>query len=632
MQIKVKQIDQAELANFVNTTFAGAPFTGSMEDYAAASGYYGVHVVYASGGAQLVLGQKTFAQTIVIPYSGGTGESVARKYVDDITKAATENYSGFVNIFFVPMLGDASISGTKTFVNPVIVAAPTAAGHAVNKAFLDVVSGILQTGINTISVAGVVYTTGNQVVSGTKSFDSSPLVPIPTAPSGAVPKSYVDSLSLTGVVYTTGAQTISGVKTFLNSPIVPIATNPTQAVQLAQLQALGTVMGGVTGFAGVLSLNGSSGASGNLFLNGAGTVTVVQCGPIFTISGALGNNTQMYSAQIPLPNGITGLNYIFGTGFSAKPTITDALEITGGGGGFFDYFVYNVTPTGFSVAFESGIPNTNYVYHFNAVPALSGSGFFGIRGEQGGIGPSPNPRGNWLAGTTYSFLDFVYLPDNSTSYITRQTHISDSFNKPVGTGSALWQIFSSGIEGQTGFSVYQGAYNASTIYRNKYSTTLLGSFYGYTGANPISGVSPDTLTGGWIVIAEKGALGYYINSGIITGNFVNISYYLSPGSFSGLAIAETFVCQNFNFTGFALGCVDSGTAPLNGGILTGSIYVRSLTNEKTNLITNFTFNTGLHSYISGNFGYPITGYYRLGIDITNTLSGLDRFSVGIFGF
>jgi hypothetical protein len=70
--------------------------------------------------------------------------------------------------------------------------------------------------------------------------------------------------------------------------------------------------------------------------------------------------------------------------------------------------------------------------------------------------------------------------------------------------------------------------------------------------------------------------------------------------------------------------------PSLGGILSGAVYVRSLQNVKTQLFP-FTFNSGLNSYISG-IAYPITGYYRLGLDIYNSLSGINGLTVGLFGF
>lgn len=634
MQIRVKQINQAELSAFVSGSVQGSVASGLVENYVNSSGYLGSTIVYSSGGTQTIEGLKIFVTSPAVPYLVETGQATNRAYVDASGLQLVKNFSGWVDIFYVPKLGNATISGNKTFANPVSVATPTGDTNAIPYSLLKLVSGVLRTGLNNITIATAVEITGNQGISGTKTFFSSPLVPTPTSASGAVNRAYVDSLQILGAVYTSGNQTISGEKTFVSSPIVPVAVSPNQAVQKAQLDALGIVMGGVTGFAGVLSINGTSGASGNVYLQGAGTVTVNQCGPVFYISGNDAEQTQIFSARVPLPNGITGLSYSFGASGlrGGRPSITTSLELTGGIGGFFNHFVYGVTASGFNVAFESGIPNSNYVLNFQAIPLTTGgSGFFSIQGAQGVAGATAKPRGGWFAGTTYSFLDFIYLQDNRTSYIATATHISDSFNKPNGTGNAFWQIFSSGIMGQTGDWVYQGPYSAGTIFRRGYSTTWDDSSYAYTGLIPISGISPDTTSSGWVLIARKGALGYYINSGIVTGNFVNMSYFFEPVG-TGLNLAESFVAKDFYFTGFALGCVQSGSRPFFGGILTGNIYQRTPQNSKILLISGFRFDTGQHFAFSGDFSHYITGLNRVGVEITNTISGIEKLSIGMFGF
>lgn len=636
MQIRVKQINSAELQDFVLASMTGTAFAGNVVAYVQSSGWLGTHVLYITGAPQTVLGQKTFALPIDVPYSGLTGQTVARLYIDDKIARDLNSYSGFANTYNVYKTGDQYISGSKIFVNPVFVADPSQSGHAVNKFLLDILSGFFSTGLTNVSVANTVKTTGTQYISGEKTFQFSPIIPTtPTSVSGAVNKQYVDNLQLTGVVYITGDQSITGVKTFLNSPVVPVAVSPSQAVQKAQLDALGTVMGGVTGFAGVLTINGTSGASGNVYLEGAGTVTVNQCGPVFYISGNSANNTQLFSARIPLPSGVTGLTYVFGASGLAggRPSITDSLEVTGGLGGFFNYYLYNVTNTGFQVAFQSGIPNNNYVYNFQAIPLTTGgSGFFGIQGPVGQRGQTPTPRGIWSAGVLYSYLDFVFLNENKTSYITTTTHASDSFNKPAGTGNAYWQIFSSGIVGPTGDWAYQGGFQTGTIYRRGYSVTYDSSSYAYTGLNEISGVYPDISASGWVPIALKGQIGYLniTSGGYITGNFVNVSYYLSPVG-TGLNLAESFIGNNFNITGFKLGCHTTGVAPLLGGILTGNLYTRDDLNTKT-ILQTFTFNTGVRVYFSGNLAINFTGGNRLGVDIRNTISGIDGFTIGVFGF
>jgi hypothetical protein len=132
-------------------------------------------------------------------------------------------------------------------------------------------------------------------------------------------------------------------------------------------------------------------------------------------------------------------------------------------------------------------------------------------------------------------------------------------------------------------------------------------------------------------MASSATIGYFINSGVMTGNFTNLSFFLSPATTTGLDLAESFVTRNFFFTGFALGAVISGSGPSNGGILTGRIYQRDTGNNKI-ILNTFTFNSGAVYARSGVFSYPITGDNRLGIDLLNSLSGIDKFSVGVYGF
>lgn len=629
MLINVAQIDSTSLSAFIANSFSGAALSGSLLAYVNASGYLGNSILYVTGGDQIINGNKTFINNPNIPYTGGTGQAITKKYVDDQNGANITNYSGFAQQYFVSVSNNDYISGRKFFTGNLGVGYPIETGDAVNILYLSGVSGVIAAQIGSANLINVVLTSGIQTLSGLFNFTNEVFGIAPTTPSGFATKSYVDNLSITGVVYSTGMdQTISGIKTFVNSPIVPIATNSNQAVQLAQLNALGTVMGGVTGFGGVLSINGTSGASGNVYLQGAGTVTVSQCASIFYISGYTANNTQLYSAYIPIPSGNTGIQFVFNTGFNYLPAITHAIETTGNNNSFITPRIYNKQLTGFYVAFSSGIPDNTYFYNFAALPVISGSGFLGIQGSQGIAGNSPTPKGAWKAGVVFNTLDFIF--QSGVSYITSQIHISDSTNRPAGTGNAYWQLFSSGAVGPTGYWVYQGDYNTGSIYVNGYSVTYNQSSYGYTGINPISGVTPDTTNTGWVVMALKGPIGYFINSGIITGNYVNMSFFFDPVG-TGLALAEAFVSRTFNITGFALGCVNTGNAPLNGGILSGQLYERTLTNSKNNF-QSFAFDTGIYSYVSGGLAWTVTGMSRIGLDVTNTLSGISQFSVGVFGF
>lgn len=635
--VSVRQINGPELAQFISTFVSGGQFSGFMQAYASASGWMGPNVLYISGSNQLILGLKAFDQSPLIPYSGlFTGSAASQAWTYDQILSFVGALSGTMTGEYVSLYRNQTVLDRKIFTGALGVGVATVDIDAVNLALLRTTSGVLATGISNVIVPNAVTTDGIQIISGEKIFTTSPLVVTPTDPSGAVPLSYLSTLSIQGAVYTTGDQIISGVKTFLQSPFVPLATQLNQPATLQQLNALGVSMGNVSGFAGVLSINGSTGAaSGAVYLEGAGTVTVEQCGAIFYISGITAGLTQFYCAQIPLPSGVTGLSYAFPQGsgaFSTAPTITDALIVTGAGGAFFNHYVYNPSPSGFNVAFESPIPSNGFVYDFTAVPNTGASGFFGLQGQDGRAGASFNSRGVWQPGVVYSNLDWVYQPTVYASYACNQTHSSSSFNQPGGTGNFYWNILSSGTPGPSGAWVYLGQYNQSTPYYANYSVSVSGSTYGYTGSNVSINVNPIAQTGGWTVLAQKGDIGYFVNSGIITGNFVAMSLFIDP-VVTGLNVAESFTPSTFQYTGYALGCVESGIQPDIGNfILTGRIYVREfLTNAKT-ILQTFTFDTGIYSLFSGNFAYTVTGLNRLGVDITSTLSGISKMSIGLFGF
>lgn len=635
MIIDLKQINNAQLINAIAIYSSGGIFSGNLASYIAGSGSFGPNILYTSGGNQTVIGPITFSSPIEVSYTGDTGAATPYLLVFNMIQSGiTTNYNQIVGNT-VSLSGNDIIQGSKTFTGNVsILQLPNSYFHSVNLGFLTGVSGVLA---NSVGAGNTVLLTTNQLISGIKSFVSIPnSLGVPVNPSDLVVKSYVDNATanIVGAVTTSGLnQVLSGGYQFTNSILVPIATNPNAPATLAQLQALGVVLSAPTGFAGVLSINGSSGASGSVFLQSAGTVSVIQCGPIFYISGISPNGlTQLYSAKLPVASGTTGLQFIYNSGFNSAPVVIGNLEVTGNSTvGFALDTIYNVTTGGFAVAFSTGIPGNNYLFDFAVLPIISGSGFYGLQGAQGLVGPSINSRGIWQVGQMYNNLDVVYNPPYNASFLCYNPNISSSLNSPGGTGNSNWSIFSSGAMGASG--IWNAYYNFSTgqIFAFGNTTFFNGSSYGYTGLTPTSGIPPTGA--GWVTLASQGAIGYFINSGTITGNFVNMSFFLNPVN-TGLNLAEAFVSRTFNVTGYALGCTSSGTGLSIAGFpgpLSGDLYYRDLSNNKT-IFQNFTFNSGIFSSVSGNLAITVTGMYRIGIDLTNTLGGLANFSIGVFGF
>jgi hypothetical protein len=635
--IAVKQINQTDLTTFVLNAASGAAFSGNLMGYIGGSGWFGPYVMTQSGGT--FTGPVTFTTGIEVPYVGDTGSATNYLLVFNLLQSGLATNYAQVTGNVITISGNDVIGGYKSVTGRLSLAqAPQNLLDAVNLAFLTGVSGALAAGAGTATNA--VNLIGNQIISGIKFFVSIPgSSGTPVNPTDLATKAYVDSAtsSTVGAVTLTGLnQALVGTYNFSNTVSVPIATTSTQPVQLAQLQALGTTQGNISGFAGVLSINGSSGASGLIYLQSAGTVQVIQCGPIFYISGIVGNNlTQFYSQKIPLSNGVTGLQVLFSSGFSVNPVVVGNLEVTGTNPiTFIASQIYNITTGGFNVAFQSGIVGTNYLYDFNAVPQVNSGqgGFFGLQGANGGLGPVINPRGIWQTAQSYAVYDLVYQPPYNASFLCTVGNVSTSFNAPGGTGNSNWTIYNSGAQGATGLWNAYYNYGTGQIFNYGNTTTYIGSLYGYTGIIPASGAIPSTGAN-WVQLAQQGAIGQLTISGIVTGNFVNMSFFLNPVN-TGLNLAEAWVSKTFNMTGFALGCTSSGTGISIGGYpgpLSGDFYYRDLNNNKT-VFQNFIFNSGVYSYISGGLATTITGMWRVGIDLTNTLGGIQNFSIGLFGF
>jgi hypothetical protein len=114
--------------------------------------------------------------------------------------------------------GDQNISGVKTFTTNII----TSGGLDLNDIDNITLSGVNVTIINgdvfltnTIMAPNLIYNTGNQTISGIKTFASRPTV----NGTGVLLSGEAAALPTT-IVYTTGTQTISGNKNFISRPTV----------------------------------------------------------------------------------------------------------------------------------------------------------------------------------------------------------------------------------------------------------------------------------------------------------------------------------------------------------------------------------------------------------------------------
>lgn len=167
---------------------------------------------------QTITGSKTFSNTTT--FNGA------------ITSKGANTFSGASTF-----TGNTTFNkGQVTFNNktPVCSVSPTAANHLTTKSYVDSVG-------NT-----AVKLTGNQTITGVKTFSSPPVSATnPTAANQVTNKAYVDKINtdLTQSINAkdaqnvklTGNQKIAGVKTFSSPVVVPNGTANTHAVNLSQL-------------------------------------------------------------------------------------------------------------------------------------------------------------------------------------------------------------------------------------------------------------------------------------------------------------------------------------------------------------------------------------------------------------
>ena len=328
MLIATKQLEPVGLTLFVQQAMSGGALSGNLQPYFAASGFLGNHVVYTTGGAQIIAGAKTFLTSPSIPYYGGTGSPPAALWVND----QLNSVSGTITGGLVTTTTVQTITATKTFTLPIFVGAPSNTGHAITLGFLTGVSGVLASGVGGGSS---VIVTGSTPISPARFTGNGSVVLIydgtyinvsGTAQGGTTPP---------GIVYTTGNQTILDQKIFTGNPLIASPTLPSGAVNVIYASglsgALQVQITGMTGFnvyntyfiSGTGTVNLSYTATGsinNVFNNVSGTINN---NTNYLISGVTGNfvNMSFYFDEFNLSTGLNlieafvGRSFIF-TGFA----------------------------------------------------------------------------------------------------------------------------------------------------------------------------------------------------------------------------------------------------------------------------------------------------------------------------
>lgn len=217
-------------------------------------------------GAESITGVKTFAATPVITNApAGDTDAVNKAYVDQAIQDAALEGGEIDTSKLVTTDTAQSITGAKTFSNPVTVGAPTAGTHAATKDYVDKALEEIASEGPEVDTSNLVTLDGAQTISGKKTFSAIPAISgTPSANTDAVNKQYVDSavaqkvedslssggsvndaiqdaisdLNLSKYVTTDTAQSITGVKTFSAAPkITPAPSDDTDAANKAYVDS-----------------------------------------------------------------------------------------------------------------------------------------------------------------------------------------------------------------------------------------------------------------------------------------------------------------------------------------------------------------------------------------------------------
>jgi hypothetical protein len=396
-------------------------------------------------------------------------------------------------------------------------------------------------------------------------------------------QAYLDGSGWTGpnVVYTTGAnQTISGVKTFIDAPVVPY--------------------GGATGTAASKGFvdNSVIAASGRLMGD------LVTLGTAQSITGA---KTFVVPVTVALPtNSGHAINAYYLSGVSG--VLAASVSAGGLSTGFSGYAENTYLNRGVVDQSISGIKTfTGAVFvgsptdTGHAVNLFFVSGMSGVLAAAGG-GGSPNSvttTGNEVIGGFKQFTGSPFVP------------------APTEPSGAVNLSYLSGVSG-----VLTTAGGSTNYYITGTGTTNITT----TGVNVTNSVN---VTSGTLNTYTNVYNNTYTTSTILTGNFYDISFFLDPVQ-TGYSLFESFVASSFYFTGASFACRTSGYGPQYGGIMTGKIYQVDSNNTEQTLL-NFTFTSGVIYSGSPVLSVVVTGRNRVGLSLTNMLSGMEKFSVGIFG-
>lgn len=291
MLVSPRQLNQAELALLIQQYSSGAAFSGNFINYVEASGYLGPLAVTVTGN-QVITGSKRFLDPILIAYSGGTGAAPSARFVLDQDLSLSGALTGQIASSVAASTGNLS-SITVTGSSIIQSANFTGLGgtliiYSGNRIFVSGAAGGGGTGNSNVSV------TGSSTISSPNftglgsvvvSYNGTYVRISGAAGADSTLSGYVESNFVhRGAV----DELVSGIKTFTGNPLVAVPTVPSGVVNLFYL----------SGVSGVLSsLAGST--TNTYYITGTGVVAATSTGTVTnTFNITSGNATVINSGTV----------------------------------------------------------------------------------------------------------------------------------------------------------------------------------------------------------------------------------------------------------------------------------------------------------------------------------------------
>lgn len=209
---------------------------------------------------------------------------------------------------------------------------------------------------------------------------------------------------------------------------------------------------------------------------------------------------------------------------------------------------------------------------------------------------------------------------------------------PVNTGDAVNFLFLRNVSGVLQSGIGNATVpNAVTVTGNE----QIGGTKSFTGSPSVPFAT--TLSGAVNLSGLSGSSGSLLSyanvvSGILQTGINTLSGVLAAAGtsfwfdpvISGLNLVEYYVPKGFFVTGVSFGCRTTGAGPTGGGIMTGRLYQVDFNNTEQTLLS-FTFTSGTTFSGSPLLSTYVSGRNRVGVSFTNILSGMGKFSIGVFG-